>query len=362
MKVCVSKFKPHNVTTNLWISEPGEGKWSYSMKDRGKLEIYIDSISFTLNQTELWDSAREGQILMRLGWRQRRVKTASETQQSSLVSILHFEDQMLPDPHDCPCVCQASGALQLSCLSSTELESNGGELQIIGRKLKNEIQGDSLHIVEVTEFTGCCLSKCRLAGTWLQYAGTNTSIIFKTVRSFWSFRLRHNKIHWLEDEVKQIQPWRNFLAVRVIKHCNTLPGEVADSSSFSFFKTRLAVSQKALIHLLGIAVLSVCWEALMRHPSGLRACASLNHFADDELRHRGWNSPCCRITAIFTSCLNPFLSSNWGQMWDSWNAGTLFCSYPRRCCSSPKCLSCPWRLPERQVPKDSRLHLSMQNW
>lgn len=47
------------------------------MKDRGKLEIYIDRISFTLNQTKLCDSAREGQTLMRLGWRQRRVEVKS---------------------------------------------------------------------------------------------------------------------------------------------------------------------------------------------------------------------------------------------------------------------------------------------
>lgn len=77
----------------------------------------------------------------------------------------------------------------------------------------------------------------------------------------------------------------NFLAVSIIKHCNTLPGEVADSSSFWFFKTRLAIFQKGLIHLLGIAVLSVCWEGLVRDPSGLKVCASPKPFADDE--HRG---------------------------------------------------------------------------
>lgn len=52
---------------------------------------------------------------MRLGRRQRRVvKTASETQQPSLVPILRVEGQTLPDLHDPPCVSQAQGALQSS--------------------------------------------------------------------------------------------------------------------------------------------------------------------------------------------------------------------------------------------------------
>lgn len=55
---------------------------------------------------------------------------------------------------------------------SIELESNGGEIQRIERKLKNKIQGDSLCDVEVKEFTVCCLSKRRLTGAWLRYAGT----------------------------------------------------------------------------------------------------------------------------------------------------------------------------------------------
>lgn len=185
---------------------------------------------------------------MKIGWRQiAALKTAKQNPTAELSSHSACWRSSMAMPTRPPMSAPSPGcpAVILSCLSSTKLKSSEWKLRELQGSPKTKSR-ETAYTIQRYRVTICCSRKGKLTRAWLPYADTNAQINFETGRSSCSCKPRYNMIHWLEYKVKfKLEGKCSSLAGRVIKCCNTLPGLVIDLSSFWFFKTRLAIFQKA---------------------------------------------------------------------------------------------------------------------